>query len=97
MIRIANKRLGGEGDYVGRPSPLGNPFKPKDRWSVGETLPKYEEWLRKAYWTDVEVYTEMNLLKRKARHEDVTLVCWCHPGPCHAQIIKKLLEEMLDE
>ena len=97
MIRIANKRTHrSAGVYVGRPSTLGNPFvigKDGDRAAV---IQKYRRWL----WQEMQhrqgqVYIELQNLLRIARTGDLTLVCWCHPEPCHADVLRACLEYLL--
>ena len=97
-IRVLNKRLVGDrGEYVGRPSPLGNPFnleRESDRESVIE---RYEVWLREKIRTrDKAVCNELNRLFKIARDSGVLeLVCWCAPKRCHAEVIRCVLLEQL--
>lgn len=86
----------GRGVYVGRPSPLGNPIPllvEKDRAKV---IAKYEIWLREKLENPDSSQSLMfqRLLQRsKQQQEDLMLLCFCHPKACHADIIKKILEE----
>jgi Domain of unknown function (DUF4326) len=67
---------------------LWNHLKPwKDS---GETNPVVEELLRLKALDDeaIRKYYVPYL------HEDVCLVCWCAPLPCHGDIIKKAIEWM---
>ena len=99
-IRVLNKRLvGNRGEYVGRPSPLGNPFKlerESDRESVIEW---YEVWLREKIRTrDKAVCDELNRLFKIARDSGVLeLACWCAPKLCHAEVIRCVLLEQLSK
>lgn len=80
--------------YIGRPSPLGNPFKLEKGMKKGSTLQKYEAWLRnKISNKDPEVCKELNRLYKLAKKGSLNLGCWCSPSPCHGDIIKKILEE----
>ena len=45
MITVANKRVGAIGEYIGRPSPLGNPFAIGRDGTRDEVIAKYREWL----------------------------------------------------
>jgi hypothetical protein len=80
--------------YVGRPSPLGNPFamdSEADRDSVCE---QYEAWLRRAYREQPGVRAELlRLLRllRLAQAGPLELVCWCAPLRCHADFIRTAL------
>lgn len=101
-IRVANKRSGEPGEYVGRPSPLGNPFRLKSaggQYSRGETLELYEEWLRgKIAEKDPEVRAELNRLFRLAlRQDELVLLCWCFPQACHSDVIARILLEKYAE
>ena len=75
--------------YIGRPSKWGNPFTfkqgtiaefvvPKD-----EVLIRYEAWLKQ----QPELMGSLHELKGK------TLGCWCHPKPCHGDILARLADE----
>lgn len=69
--------------YIGRPSKWGNPFamiRDSDRPRV---IREYEAWIR----NQPELMSSMHELKGK------TLGCWCHPKPCHGDILVKLLRE----
>ncbi|MFY9223241.1 MAG: DUF4326 domain-containing protein [Blastocatellia bacterium] len=71
---------------------LGN----KDHHESELTLKSYKVWL----WSEIkkkqEVYLKLieirNLL---IRGEDVSMVCWCPPNPCHGQIIKSCIENYM--
>lgn len=95
MIKIKNKNKGHQGQYVGRGSPLGNPFKlkydcAKERDRVIEL---YRKWLyKKIEENDKEVVNEMLRLYEISKNEDLHLLCFCAPKKCHAEIIKDILE-----
>ena len=96
-IKIRNIKFhkgdNGEGFYIGRPSPLGNPFKVSDALSREEAIQKYEEWItEKILQDDKEVIEYLSILfANLIRYQQITLLCWCSPKPCHGDIIKKLL------
>jgi Domain of unknown function (DUF4326) len=96
VIRVLNKKqVGDRGEYVGRPSPLGNPFKLEgeaDREAVSE---RFEVWLRQQIEIkDRHVCSELNRLYRLARdRSELDLVCWCAPRRCHADVIRLVLLE----
>lgn len=80
--------------YIGRPSPLGNPFKLEKGMKKGSTLEKYEDWLRERISRrDPKVCSELSRLYKLAKEDSLNLGCWCSPSPCHGDIIKKILEE----
>lgn len=94
MIRIVNCRTHhGAHIYVGRPSPLGNPFaigRDGDRDAV---IAQYRHWL----WQQVlcesgAVWDELQKLVAIAAARELVLGCWCSPQPCHADVIKNCVE-----
>ena len=93
-ILVLNKRdVGTRGVYVGRPSPLGNPFKleqESDRYAV---IARYEIWLRERIAArDQRVCDELNRLHLIARDTGLLeLVFWCAPKRCHADVIRTVL------
>ena len=97
-ILVLNKRSAGtRGEYVGRPSPLGNPFKLKRESGRDEVIAQYENWLRERITArDQRVCDELNRLYVIARDTGLLeLVCWCAPKRCHADVIRKVLLESL--
>jgi len=105
MIEVKNRKsYKGAGIYVGRTmsnisaSVLGNPFKvkPHGPYERAESIRLYRRWLWKQMQSGAgEVYEEMLRLKRLAGQGDLTLICWCAPAACHADVIKACLEWML--
>jgi hypothetical protein len=75
--------------YIGRPSPLGNPFPlddPTDDDARRNVIEQYAEWFAgrvddPAFRAEVE----------KVRGKD--LGCWCAPRPCHGDVILSWLEQ----
>lgn len=96
MIHVTNKRHGGAGAYVGRPSALGNPFRIGPDGPRDAVIAKYREWLwDKIQTQDEAVMRELYSLRRIHRVTgDLNLVCWCAPEACHADVIKSALEWM---
>ncbi len=72
--------------YVGRPSALANPFKvanKKDMNQRRESVAKYRRYL----WfrlraKDTEIGEALESID-----ENTVLAGWCHPLPCHSQVI----------
>jgi hypothetical protein len=100
MIRVLNKKTDdcAGAEYVGRPSPLGNPFavQPHGRYTREQAVSEYESWLRsRLHAKDPAVCAEMNRLFQLARDGNLALVCWCSPQACHADVVKRVLEEQL--
>ncbi len=87
--------------YIGRPSPLGNPFthletSTKAQVKVAtreEAIERYKVWIKeKIKNRDPEVLQELTAIINKAKNVDINFVCWCHPKSCHGHILKKLLD-----
>ena len=100
MIQVLNKRVVGDrGEYVGRPSALGNPFKLEYEFGRDAVIQQYELWLQKRINArDVRVCDELNRLYRIARDQDLLeLTCWCAPKRCHADVIRNMLLEAFNE
>ena len=88
--------------YIGRPGKgatgiFGNPVITSRICPVcdgrhdnpGETLPCYETHLR-------QLVANNSIFKKKVLAlKDKTLVCFCKPGPCHGDIILRVLNELL--
>ena len=93
MIRIVNKRnYKGPGIYIGRPSPLGNPFVIGRDGDREEVIRKYRDFLNKALQNDGRIKREFENLEELNKKGDVILICWCTPSKCHGDIIKEILE-----
>lgn len=75
---VANKKKGEPYDiYIGRGSDWGNPF-PMTRESDREyVITKHEVWLN----------TRPDLILRTSELKDKVLGCYCHPKPCHGDIL----------
>ena len=69
-------------------SKWGNPFKASKIESLETRLNLYENHIR----TTPELWSSLDELKNYAE-----LGCWCKPGPCHGDILLKLLKEKLCE
>jgi uncharacterized protein YeaO (DUF488 family) len=108
MIYVINRHspeseTRGMGVYVGRGTPLGNPYHtngfgiPENMVSSRkEAIEKYKEYLYyKISECDKDICSELNRLYKIALNGDLTLVCSCKPLICHADIIKEILEEAM--
>jgi hypothetical protein len=100
MITIANKRNTKEGFYIGRPSPLGNPFIIGRDGTREEVIEKYREWLdlQLIDWsnkTELVRHSMQSLIWEYTQHKKLTLLCWCAPLPCHGDVIKAKIESVI--
>lgn len=84
--------------YVGRGTPLGNPFIIGKHGDRDEVIRKYRRWL----WEQIRPENNVNgesealtalkgLLVIYKAHGELGLKCFCAPKPCHADIIKKAI------
>lgn len=107
-ITVVNKYKESEGTavFIGRPSPLGNPFSHLDSRSSHvtrvatreEAVSRYAEWLdEKITSKDPVVCREMNNLLRMAREGPLKLLCYCAPKACHGDIIRDRLYQRLSK
>jgi hypothetical protein len=93
-IRVARKGQA-QGFYVGRPTPLGNPFRllrEEDReWVVSQ----YAAWLRDQLRRgNPEVIRALEELYRTLKlRGNITLLCFCAPKRCHGEIIAEHLKK----
>lgn len=86
--------------YVGRPSVLGNRFS-HQRTAVPtyrvasreEAILNYRMWLvERIKVGDLKVCQALEDLRSVLREQGrLTLVCWCYPLPCHADVLKRYL------
>lgn len=98
-ITVVNKHHGATGVYIGRGSPLGNPY-PIDN-DTGMTrlvvINRYRVWLAdKIKAQDDVVCDALNDIAEKALSPDgVKLQCFCAPRACHGDVIKEVIEKAL--
>lgn len=92
-IIIVNKHHGKSGEYIGRGSPLGNPFVIGKDGSREQVIAKYRIWLNEQIMRkNPVVLDELNRLGNKAIDEKgLALQCFCYPKPCHGEVIKEKL------
>lgn len=92
-ITIVNKHHGKYGEYIGRGSPLGNPYVIGKDGSREQVIAKYRVWLNEQIMRkNPVVLDELNRLGNKAIDEKgLALQCFCYPKPCHGEVIKEKL------
>jgi hypothetical protein len=75
------KRIPSPWRYIGRGTPLGNPFTVDDHGP--EALELYRRWL----WSKI-VGRDASVLKELASIQpEEHLVCSCKPRPCHGDVV----------
>jgi hypothetical protein len=75
--------------YVGRGTPLGNPYIIGENGTREEVISKYESYLR----DKIESGDPVAITALRALSDDSALVCSCAPLPCHADVISSLWRE----
>lgn len=99
-IMVVNQHHTSDGEYIGRGSPLGNPFthmngtralfKVKNR---DEAVDKYAIYLNgKIAGNDPAIIKELERLAYIAMDGPLILRCFCAPKRCHGDVIKQVLE-----
>lgn len=93
-------------EYIGRGSPLGNPFSHKENTKaavVVESREKAIEMYAKYLLEQIQegnqtIIDEMDRLAYIAMDTGkLVLKCYCAPKPCHGDVIRKVLLEAIQE
>ena len=92
--------------YIGRynssynleASPLANRYRTAQYGDLDTVLKKYKEWIFSVYiCKQGEAYEElMRLIKLYKEGRNIKLACWCKPNRCHGDIIKQVVEFLVD-
>ena len=83
-------------EYIGRGSPLGNPFVIGFDGNRDTVCDRYEQWFTdRVAAGDPVVLAELRRLYRLARLGDLVLGCYCAPSRCHGETIKRFLDQYL--
>ncbi|KRT69402.1 MAG: hypothetical protein XU15_C0011G0084 [candidate division NC10 bacterium CSP1-5] len=103
MIAVVNARdWKQDGEYIGwanQPrfpvsSPLANPFLGllKRGISREDVVARYRGWLRNQYRVNGPAKRELLRLSHKHKAgENIVLVCWCKPDPCHGDVVAEAI------
>jgi len=100
MIKVVNVKnyKEGLGEYIGRPSILGNPFVIGKDGSRDEVIEKYRRWLWDEFKRGGKVRDELERLCKKVKDgNELVLMCWCWPLRCHGDVIKRCIDWMILE
>lgn len=94
-INVVNKYHGAKGEYIGRSSPLGNPFVIGKDGNRDEVITKYVKWIGEIAMSHtihgLRVRNEIKRLHALAQQGPLNLVCFCAPKACHGDVIKEIL------
>lgn len=78
--------------YVGRPSPLGNPFVVGTHGDRKECIKRFERYFYDRINTPCDVGEEFaKIVEHMMAHCYVELECFCAPQSCHAEIIREAI------
>ena len=91
MITVENRHhYRGRGIYIGRPTPLGNPFFEGTR---EENITKYRGWLIAiVHGPATREQRAFKDLCERARKGDLVLLCSCAPAPCHGDVLAEAVQ-----
>lgn len=95
ITRKESQREGYKRFYIGRPSPLGNPYELNALSGLTRTaaIREYRIWLRQQIAEDnQQVINKLTEIKIALLDSDVALDCHCTPMICHGEVIKEYLE-----
>lgn len=96
MAITVGKKFDPLAHYIGRGSPLGNPFVMTSEADRNAVCDKYQVWFEdKHNQKDPAVLRELDVLLLKALSGDLVLGCFCAPKRCHGDTIKRYLETVL--
>lgn len=98
-ITVVNKHRKQDGEYIGRGSPLGNPW-PIQGFDTREiVIARYKVYLCQQIENgNKRVINELERLGNIAiTTGSLNLQCFCSPQQCHGDIIKEVLENAIQE
>ncbi len=84
-IRVGRLRRD-RGISVARPTPLGNPFA-RAEYGREPAIQRFRDALPGILIDEPLARAQFDHIVAAARAGDVTLLCWCAPLPCHADVI----------
>jgi len=87
LTTVVNLRRQKYDVYIGRPSIFGNPFVIGADGDRSEVIRKYRRYFYLRLKNDPKFIKEVEELRGKS------LGCYCHPLPCHGDIIAEYLNK----
>ena len=79
--------------YIGRPSKWGNPYSHKSDGTIASFIVETREEAISAYRTWITQGDGQHLLLELSELKGKKLGCWCHPHPCHGEVLIDLVEK----
>ena len=96
MSIVVGKKWDANAQYIGRGSPLGNPFVMKSEADRDRVCDQYAVWFEERVKAgDALVMNELRRLYKIAKRGGLVLECYCAPKRCHGETIKGFLEKHL--
>lgn len=86
IVFIENSETGIKERFPKHSSPFHNPYKIGKDGTRNEVLDKYREYIVKKL--NVEPTLVNSLMELRGKN----LGCWCHPEPCHGDILLELIK-----
>ena len=84
--------------YIGRGSPLGNPFIIGPHGNRAQVIERYGYWLTGELRPDgnAAIRAEISrIIDLAVQYQEVELICFCKPLSCHGDVIKQVVEASL--
>lgn len=85
--------------YIGRPSPLGNPYAISQDGTREEVIEMYRTWFYEQLENpDNESFHRAlaNIKTKLKKGHRVKLECFCAPKPCHGDVIREYFINLFD-
>ncbi len=86
--------------YVDRRVAVGNPFYMESEKVRNIVCDDYIEWFEaatKELGSDSIIHNLNEMIQTYKIHNRLRLFCWCTPKRCHAETIKKYIEQSMEE
>ena len=104
-IRVVSLRKGGTKALPGErivdithPSIFGNPFQLSHESQRDQILKQYTKWLTEQWHAKGDLQKAIiNLAADSKNGEKIALQCWCAPKPCHGDILKLTIDELVGD
>lgn len=96
MLTVHNRHVGNpKGQYIGRGTPLGNPFKVEKGRTKRQALDQFRKWALNTLQDQNHPFTvaAKDVKQRHDAGEEVKLICSCPPTACHGDVLIELIEE----
>lgn len=95
-VTVVKSKYVPRSNYVGKGTALGNPFIMYDESQRDEVCDKYEIWFKEQIANkNPEVMAQLDtIIDFGKTFGEVKLRCFCAPKRCHANTIKKYLENL---